>query len=175
MGGSKARLLVSGVPLVMTHVIRLREAGAANVLAVVRPQDERVVADGARLALSTEPDQSGSLARGLDRLVTGDDVIVVAPVDTLPASVETIRALVRAVIGGAAAAVPTHQGRGGHPVVVRASVLRAGAGRPLRDVLVELGSARASVAVPDPAVLTDLDEPADFTRATGEPVRFWAG
>jgi molybdenum cofactor cytidylyltransferase len=172
MGGPKARLLVRGEPLVLTHIMRLREAGAVAVVAVVAPRDERLVAGAARVALSCEPDQAGSLSRGIDRLAGGDDIVLVSPVDAIPASVPTLRELVRAVADGAAAAVPTYEGRRGHPVAVRASVLRAGQGRPLRDVLAALGDARAAIAVTDPAVVTDLDEPADFERVVGEPVRF---
>lgn len=170
MGGRKARLIVDGRALVMTHVIRMREAGARPVVAVLRPEDERLVEGHARVALSTEADSAGSLARGVERLDPGDDLIVITPVDALPASVETIRRLARAVAEGAAAAVPTIAGKGGHPIVVRASVLRGATGRPLRDVLAALGANRARLEVDDVAVLTDLDAPSDL-GALG-PARF---
>lgn len=172
MGGRKARILLGEVPLVCAHVVRLREAGARVVVAVVRAGDEALVRGAARVALSSEVDQAGSLARGLDRLASGGDVVIVTPVDVLPASVATIRALDRAIGAGAAAAVPTVGGKGGHPVVVRASVLHGGRGRPLRDVLADLGAQCLRVETADPAVLTDLDAPEDVERVLGAPVRF---
>jgi molybdenum cofactor cytidylyltransferase len=173
MGGRKARLLVREEPLVCAHAKRLREAGARVVVAVVRPEDEELVRGDARVAFSSEPDQAGSLARGLDRLDGGDDVVIVTPVDVLPPAIETIHALARAVEGGAAAAVPTARGKGGHPVVVRANVLRAGRGKPLRDVLAALGAQAVRVEVADAAVLTDLDDPIDVERVLGGPVRWY--
>lgn len=172
MGGRKARILLGEVPLVAAHAMRLREAGAREVVAVVRAEDEELLRGRARVAISSEVDQAGSLARGLDRLASGGDLVIVTPVDVLPASVATIRALARAIAGGAAAAVPTLGGKGGHPVAVRASVLHAGRGRPLRDVLAELGAQCLRVEVDDAAVLTDLDAPEDVERVLGAPVRF---
>jgi CTP:molybdopterin cytidylyltransferase MocA len=172
MGGRKARLLLGEVPLVAAHVARLRDAGARRVVAVLRGEDEVLVRGEAHVAISSEPDPSGSLARGIDGLATGDDVVIVTPVDMLPASVATLRALEGAVLDGAAAAVPTVGGKGGHPVAVRASVLSAGRGRPLREVLAALGARCSRIEVGDPAVLTDLDAPEDVERLLGGPVRF---
>lgn len=171
MGGRKARLLVGEVPLVVAHAARLREAGARSVLAVLRLEDEALVRGRARAVISAEPDQAGSLARGLEH-VDGDDIVIVTPVDVLPASVATIHALERAVAEGASAAVPIFHGKGGHPVAVRASALRAGGQRPLREVLSALGAQCVRVPVEDEAVTTDLDVPADVERVLGGPVRF---
>lgn len=172
MGGRKARLLVDDVPLVRAHVARLREAGASPIVAVLRAEDVALVGSEARVAISSAPDQAGSLARGLDLLDAGDPIVVVTPVDVLPATVATLEALARVVRGGASAAIPTVGAKGGHPVVVRASVLEAGRGVPLRDVLAALGAQCVRVAVSDAAVVTDLDTPADVERVLGGPARF---
>ena len=109
MGGPKARLLVSGQTLVARHVARLREAKATSIVVVLRAGDEDLVPPAAdtAVALSTAPDQAGSLACGLDALGETDEPILVAPVDTVPAAPATIQALTRAVREGASAAIPT--------------------------------------------------------------------
>lgn len=173
MGGRKARLLVGGVPLAALHRRRLFEAGATSVAVVLRPEDFDLDVGAALRVASTEPDQAGSLARGLDGLEPAQgDAMVVVPVDTLPAKLQTIRTLVLALDRGVDAVVPTFGGRGGHPVVVRASVALAARGRPLREVLAALGERRTYVPVDDPAVTTDLDTPEAVLRALAAPPRF---
>lgn len=167
MGGRKARLLVGGVPLAALHARRMIEAGAARVVVVTRPDDVGVAPE-AIAATSTEPDPAGSLARALDALAPSpDDVVLVTPVDALPARADVLALLARAVTDRTLAATPTYEGRGGHPVAARASVLLDARGRPLRDVLAALGDRRARVAVDDPSVLVDLDTPEAVRRALG--------
>lgn len=170
MGGPKARLLLHGRPLVGLHVERLREAGCAPVLVVARPEDVAwLAALGVAAVASTAPDMAGSLRLGLEAL-TGADLVVVTPVDVLPATVETVRALARACVGEAC--VPVAGGRTGHPVVVRCqAVLRRPPG-PLREVLSALGPACARLEVPPAEVGGDLDTPEAWTAATGEAPRF---
>lgn len=163
MGGPKARLLIGGETLSALHAQRLREAGCDEVVVVVGQHD----AIDATIAISNAPDPAGSLAVGL-RAVDGDPVIV-TPVDVIPAHVETIRALVRA-LEGHDAATPRFRGRGGHPVIIRRAAIEIG--KPLNGVLERLGERRACIDVEDAAVVTDLDTPDDVVRATGSPPRF---
>lgn len=179
MGGRKARLLVPSAgaeePLAAAHARRLFEAGATRVVVVLRPEDAALPIGSAIATTSTEPDQAGSLARGLDALAPSpEDVVVVTPVDALPAKVVTVRAIVGAFDerGAIDAIVPTFGGRGGHPVAARASVLLASRGRPLRDALSALGDRRARLAVDDPAVTTDLDTPEMLKAVLGGAPRF---
>jgi len=183
MGGNKARLLLSGFgeePLGALHARRMREAGCSGVVLVTRPDVAALFAGDARMRVvtSTAREQAGSLALALDAMALDaapDAIVVVTPVDALPAKAETIEQLVAAVEAGVEAATPRRGGRGGHPVVARARVI-AGAcasGLPLRDVLAALGVQRLRVDVDDPAIGTDLDSPADVVRVTGAPPRFW--
>jgi molybdenum cofactor cytidylyltransferase len=176
MGGPKARLVVDDAPLALRHWRRLREAGAKKIVVVARPEDvDWLVGLGAEASASTAPEPGGSLAVGVRALGERDGVVLITPVDTLPASVATIEALCARVAAGAQAATPVHGGRGGHPVVVRRAVLdayRHGESPPLRDVLSSLGEGRARVAVDDEAVVTDLDAPEDLLRLTGARPRF---
>jgi CTP:molybdopterin cytidylyltransferase MocA len=185
LGQPKARLLIHGVPLALLHVRRAREAGCGRIVVVTRRADREWVGREAQVAVSEEAEQAGSLGVGVSALFgdgvgvgVGDgDGVLVTPVDALPARVETISRLVGALGSGVDAVSPVMGARGGHPVIVRASVLRrayAGAAPPLRDVLSGLGARRQRLEVDDPNVVTNLDTPADVQAATGAGPTFLA-
>lgn len=182
MGEPKALLRVGGRTLLERHLARLREAGCVDLVAVVRPADAaRARAASRRLAFAhtlvaaDTPSQAASLVSALRhvRLAPGD-ALAITPVDLLPPRVETLLALTSALdapFDGAPepplAVTPAHRGRGGHPAVVRASVLAPylrGETPPLRDVLSELARRRRRLEVDDPSVAGDFDEPADLPR-----------
>jgi CTP:molybdopterin cytidylyltransferase MocA len=122
--------------------------------------------------------QADSLAAGLRASGPPTDArapILVAPVDMRPLHARTMRTLLDALSDDVLAVTPVFQGRGGHPVVVRASALAAwasapGSPPPLRELLAQLGSQRLRVEVDDALVLEDLDEPAQLSA----PARFAA-
>jgi molybdenum cofactor cytidylyltransferase len=189
MGGPKALLLLEGEPLAAVHARRLREAGCGRIVIVTRRELVAQVegfAGGALVVASEAPDPAGSLAVGLGALaLAGGDAIVVTPVDAWPARAETIARLVEAVEAGAEAATPRHEGKGGHPVVIRVRAMGAAgemretgqaaysaSPRPLRDVLAALGDARVRVDVDDPSIAIDLDTPEDVRAITGEAPSF---
>lgn len=175
MGGRKARLLVGGTPLVLLHARRAREAGCGRVVAVVHPEDQAWVSREMETVVSSAPDQAGSLALGVAAL--RDHLVLLIPVDTLPASLVTIEALARALGGKEAAdtlaASPMFAGRGGHPVLLRLSVLdpyrNEGPNPPLHNVLRALADKRVRVVVDDHDITHDLNTPEDLmwlTRVT---------
>jgi CTP:molybdopterin cytidylyltransferase MocA len=183
MGGPKALLVVpvftprgeGAEPLARAHLWRMRDVGCTDVILVTRPELAAHFEGDASVVISEAPDPAGSLALALRRAAAApDDILLITPVDAWPACEQTTRALLAAVHAGASAAIPAHQGRGGHPVAMRASVLEGfvEAPRPLRDVLAALGPARARVEVDDPAICIDLDTPEDVERATGDSPRF---
>lgn len=179
MGGSKVRLLVTGTPLVVLHARRAREAGCRRVVAVVRPEDQEWVAREIETVVSSAPDPAGSLALGVRAL--GELLVLFIPVDTLPASLMTIAALRRALgddAPDALAASPIHEGRGGHPVLLRSRALDAYRAEgppppPLCDVLRSLGDRRVRVVVDDPVITADLNTPADLLRLTRVTPKFF--
>jgi len=138
------------------------------------------------LIISEEDDSlgpAGSIAAAVKQLtLTG--FVVLTPVDCPPAKVSTVETMLRALRASplATAAKPRHAGRGGHPVVVRASLLSvyAVAPRPLRDVLRAAGDSVLRVEVDDPAIGFDIDDAealATWGRlfagsAVGQPVFF---
>ncbi len=142
---------------------------------MVRAEDVDVVPEGCLTAISAAPEPAGSLLVGLKLApARREDVIVITPVDVLPARVDTIRALVTEIEReGIVAATPACQGRGGHPVVLRREALdRLSADGSLRDLLSALGPKRVRMETDDPAILTDLDAPEDVAAQTGLPPAF---
>lgn len=165
MGGPKASLRIGGRLLAELHAERLLEAGCRSVVVVTRPEllplfsHDSVTIIGANTASPAD-----SLALAIEQLGPAQSLVVVTPVDLLPASVVTIRRLVSAVQGDVLAASPTYRGQGGHPVVVSSSVLRGGP-TPLRDRLQALGARRLRLEVDEPAILGDFDVPTDLPPA----------
>nr|WP_228531075.1 MULTISPECIES: NTP transferase domain-containing protein [Myxococcaceae] len=186
MGGPKAVLCVEGLPLVAQHVARLAEVGCSPVVVVVPPQVHGQVAQVlaswpyVRLVAAETASQAHTLAVAARELgpEPACERVVVTPVDLVPARVETLLALLGAVMGEVLCASPTYRGQGGHPVVLRAALLEAylGAGEPppLRDVLEAAEQGRVRLEVEDPAVARDFDTAEELLRATGRGPTFWA-
>lgn len=175
VGGPKALLVVGDRPLVALHVQRAHEAGAREVVVVVRPElvarVDALLGGEAIVASSEAPDPFGSLRVGLAASTgAAGTVVVVSPIDALPAAASTWRGLLDAIASGATAAVPTYRGRGGHPVALRRTALSLDRATTLREVLVNAAATR--VSTDDASVITDLDTPDDVMRATGAPPSF---
>lgn len=192
MGGPKALLLVSGVPLLLLHLRRLAEAGCERICVVVRPEVqggvEAMLRDApeaalVRLVAAHTDSQAESLAHAARALlreqVQPQAPVVVTPLDLLPPSLSTLRALLSAAGGDGLAATPVHRGRGGHPIVLRAALLHpyvTEALPPVLRVLLErVGPRRVRVEVDDASVLGDLDSPADFHVVLGSEPSFLGG
>jgi CTP:molybdopterin cytidylyltransferase MocA len=175
MGGPKALLVVDGKPLVRAHVERLLEAGCRPMVVVRRGMAENVravlrAASGARIVASDTSSMAASLVVGLRHAApTAGSAIVVSTVDCLPVRHSTLCALLHAVLAnGAQVATPCYQGRGGHPVVARESLLQLflrGYPGTLRDIIRAAETRRVRLEVDDPAVVADLDTPDDLAAA----------
>lgn len=179
MGESKALLEIEGATLVERHVERLLEVGCSSIVVVVRPEAGPQVSallrahEAVRVEAVATRSQGESLAAGLRRLEgSRGDVVIITPVDMLPAEAGTHQALLGSLTGAALAATPVYRGRGGHPVIAHRSVLAAyetpatgaapkPAPPPLREALAEAGDARRRVEVDDESVIGDLDTPSD--------------
>ncbi len=177
LGGPKALLAWPAgkgreVPLAIAHADARLAAESARVLVVTRRPVIGVllghVRPGIDLLASDAADElgpAGSLAFAAPRL--GDAAaVVVTPVDTPPARAETVAALLARLDADPAllAARPVYKGRAGHPVALRRAALeRYAAPDPpaLRDHLRALGAALGDVDVADPAILVDINTPAD--------------
>ena len=183
MGQPKALLTLP--PDRATFVERLTRSliagGVADVLVVVRPDDdalareiERLAASGCavRAAANADSDrgQLSSVVVGLNAVDRpGVHAIMLAPVDSPLVRSATVRTLIDAFASRPAPIVrATHGGRHGHPVIFSRVVFDA-----LRHADPSIG-ARAvvrahahdaiDVDVDDPGVLLDVDNPEDYAR-----------
>lgn len=178
MGRTKALIEIDGASLVARHVVRLAEVGCRSIVVVARATEadlvRSVVGHSSEVHVEgvTTNSQAASLAAGLRALDAAasapDDVIIVTPVDMLPASAETHRALLASLEGSTLAVTPLYAGKGGHPVILRRQVLAryeeplTDVLPPLRDVLGMMMESRRRVEIDDPRVLGDIDTPADL-------------
>jgi CTP:molybdopterin cytidylyltransferase MocA len=189
MGGPKALLLHrsrDGVerPLALAHASCRLGAESARVVVVTRAEVAAVLTPhappGAFVAVSDFPDEfgpAGSLAAAM-HLLAAEPLVLVTPVDLPPTDPALVRALLAVLHDAAAvdAVKPCYHGRGGHPVLLRRSVLApyeraAPVLPPLRDVLRSLGSRSTALDLGDPSVLIDWDEATDLRR----PSAFFRG
>jgi CTP:molybdopterin cytidylyltransferase MocA len=176
VGGPKALLDYEGVPLARAHVDRLLEAGSCKVIAVVREEVARSIdfPDSVRVAISDADDPAGSLAVALAAIgdVDPKTLFMIAPVDVLPARVDSLRTLARHVSHNQLlAATPTFRKKGGHPVAILSSALDAmrelNAHTTLHETLENCGDLRSRVELDDEAVLSEINFPTDAIRWLG--------
>lgn len=161
MGRAKALLELNGAPLVLGHVRSLARVCArvrvvlgghgAQIEAALPAEVERVW--NPRWA---ETGMSDSLALALHDLPEEAEALV-TPVDLPPAPPEVLRALLRA----GPPAVPTFEGRDGHPVYLVAGPIRAALARAPLDRALN-GARRVEVAWAE--TLANLNTPEDWAE-----------
>jgi CTP:molybdopterin cytidylyltransferase MocA len=149
-------------------IVVVREATALALRALA-------ATTSAELCISREDDElgpAGSIARALSVLDDLDDdtAVVITPVDCPPADEHLVRALL-ARFGAEdrpLAVRPRHGDRRGHPVVVRARLLRSAyrgsAPPPLREMLRANLDRVVDLRVDDANILVDFDVPEDLVR-----------
>lgn len=86
--------------------------------------------------------------------------MLLTPVDLVPPRTSTLKALLDAWSDDVDAVTPTHAGRRGHPVLLRASIVDDV--ERLDRHLDTLGERRRKVEIDDAAFYGDLDVPADL-------------
>ncbi len=134
--------------------------------------EPRVDATGASLVINACPEhgQFSSLQVGLQEVLNrGRDAAIVTLVDRPPAAPETIACLRRAFTDSPAwAAVPEHQGRHGHPIVIGREMiekfLKAPPTAVARDIEHENQDHILYVHVNDFAVVANVDTPEEYQR-----------
>lgn len=168
--------LADGTPLALASAARLR-AVCADVLAVVRPEDEalaeylRVLGCAVVSCAEADGGMGHSLAAGIGAssdaagwLVALADMPAIAP--------GSYRAVAAALEAGAALAVPAYRGRRGHPVGFAArwrEELSALTGdRGARGLLQANPGQIVEIIVDDPGILADIDTPADLAASSAD-------
>jgi molybdenum cofactor cytidylyltransferase len=185
MGGPKALLAAGGETFLARCARVLDRPGVARVIAVLGHEAERVAREADRLAREARAGASltwvvnprhadgmlGSILAGLDVAdADGADAVLVHPVDHPLVEPETVEAVVAALAERARIAVPSHDGRRGHP----AGFARA-AWDALRAARPEEGARGVLAGHPDwivhvaggPGCRAGINTPEDYRRLIG--------
>lgn len=123
VGGPKALLRVGGVTFLERAAALLARPGVAPLIVVLGHEASRVRAEAAlpadSIVVVNEAYDEGmlrSVVTGLDAAeAAGADAILLHPVDHPLVGEATVDRVVNALEGGAVIAVPSHEGRRGHP------------------------------------------------------------
>jgi CTP:molybdopterin cytidylyltransferase MocA len=169
-GGPKAwAKLPNGRTFLESCAEVLREAGSRPMVATVPPGTDCTAIGALSLVALAGPglDMFASLVTGLDRLIEDPDwqVVAVLPVDHPLVSPGTVTALVDATTR---AAIPTFNGKHGHPVCLARSVVQTIVegkltGPTLRQVMRSVDA--VDVPVDDPGVITNCNTPEALATA----------
>jgi CTP:molybdopterin cytidylyltransferase MocA len=147
----------------------LRTAGARPVVATLPPGADDPGLDGlVTVALQKSGlDMFASLVTGLGRLMEDSDwrIVAILPVDHPLVRPSTVTALANAT---ARAAIPSFNGKHGHPVCLARSVVETivkgkQTGPTLREIMRSVGA--VDVAVDDPGVITNCNTPEALATA----------
>jgi molybdenum cofactor cytidylyltransferase len=174
MGSPKA-LLPLGEATFLERAIHAFGNSCDPVLIVVSPgrEDLHGTAGRARVITNPEPErgQLSSLQCGLAEVPADSEAVAFCPVDYPNVKPATVAALIAALDGNAAIAVPRFKDQHGHPVLVRRAIMdELLALSPLstaREVIHRHASQTAYVDVDDPGILLDVDTPEDYRAAGG--------
>ncbi|MCI4349215.1 MAG: NTP transferase domain-containing protein [Thermoplasmata archaeon] len=178
-GGRAKALLPVGSESVLGRMIRIvRNAELDPVIVVVGAHSREIAAsvarDDVRIVenLAWAEGRTGSVQRGI-READGSDALL-WPVDHPFALERTVRTLL-ASLGRddlAVWTIPTFEGRGGHPVLIRSAahtaVLDLPRNAPLRSLLPKLGPQVRRIPVGDPGVVAEADTPESYAHGYSE-------
>lgn len=172
MGQPKALLKTrSGPPLAAHQAQLLRDAGCAAVCIVLGAQAESIAPSlaGHRTVLNALWGQGRftSIQAGL-RSMPGFDGYLILPVDTVGVRPTTLSALLAHVrTTKPAACRPSFSGRAGRILWIRADLAAALLAEPAGDLNLErrVRSATDLFETPDPAILHNVNTPADWAAA----------
>jgi CTP:molybdopterin cytidylyltransferase MocA len=177
MGRPKLLLPFRDTTVAGALLASLRQGGIDRVVVVAAAGDGAVEswarAEGAVVAHNDHPERGmlSSVLAGIDAiggagaLAAAGDAVLVTPADLPSLSPATVRALLLLLErGGAALAVPTHDGKRGHPLAIAAALLPEVATLDpaigLRQILER--HPVSELAVDDRGVIADVDTPADY-------------
>ena len=174
MGRDKILLPFAGSTMLATVLGKLAEAGVARTVAILRPDlphAHRIArAAGAEVVVNPDPDEEMivSIRLGVERLEDSVDAFFVWPADHPAVRSSTLESLARAASRDRAV-IPVFTGRRGHPAIVGADLVVEIARLPpnagLRQLWRSRSDAVSELAVDDPGVLENLDDPETYERA----------
>lgn len=185
MGLPKLLLDMGGQTVIARVLTSLRQAGLANRMVVLHPQDillkQEVELHGGRALVASvaPPEMRDSIAFGLGQVARqlaarGESADPNSPWVLIPADhpvlmVETVRVLLDTVARNPGRIiVPTHAGRRGHPTVLAwkhaLEIDRIPDGQGFNWLINRDAADVVEVALSTPTVLFDLDTPEDYER-----------
>jgi CTP:molybdopterin cytidylyltransferase MocA len=175
MGGPKALLRSGGETFVARTARLLADSGADPVIAVLGHESDRVESEAGLppgvLVVRNPRYRDGMLTSVLAGVAaaeaTGAEALLLHPVDHPLVASATIERVVVALLAGARIAVPSHEGRRGHPggfaasawPALRAAPLDVGARAVLRDHPDWIIHCEG-----DPGCVAGIDTPDDYER-----------
>ncbi len=173
MGAFKPLLPFGERTVIEACVHHLLEAGAEPVVVVVGHRAEEVRASLSNLpVIFAENSEAGSemsisIARGVEKVPDEAEAVLIALVDQPAIPSEAIRRLIdERQSAGASLVVPTHEGRGGHPVFIdlkyRGELLKLDSQRGLRGFFEAHREEVSRVAVASPYIARDMDTWDDY-------------
>jgi molybdenum cofactor cytidylyltransferase len=175
MGGPKALVRIQGTTFVERCVERMCRPGVSEVVVVVGPLQERVAALLPGVTCVPNPRAAdgmlGSILRGLEAAdERAADAVLLHPVDHPLVEAATVDRVVAALAGGARIAVPSREGRRGHPGgfgrAAWAALRNAPPERGARAVLADHPQWIVHVEG-DAGSLAGIDTPEDYARLIG--------
>ena len=180
--GTQKMLLPLGGKTVVGHVVgRLLSSKVKGIYVVVGHQGDQVAAalGGRGVTIAHNPDYAGgmltSLRCGLKSLPHGCEAALVVLGDqpairgeVVDRLIETFISMDAAPSAGKRILIPCHQGRRGHPVLIPArffpEILTRHDAVGLRGLMQSHPDEIVELEMNDPALLTDMDSPADYER-----------
>ncbi|MFZ0891266.1 MAG: nucleotidyltransferase family protein [Thermoplasmata archaeon] len=175
-GGTPKAGMRLGSESAIQHLVRISvEEGFAPIIVVVGVHEDfvrRQLRDSVAEIVRNETwelGRTGSVQRGLAALPSGANTLI-WPIDHPFVEAKTLRALHNCGVSDRMASwfIPTYEGRGGHPVLIRPSAAREVAGlsvdAPLRSVVSRLGPQVRRLPVDDPFVLANVDSREEYNR-----------
>jgi CTP:molybdopterin cytidylyltransferase MocA len=180
MGRPKLSLPLGDRTIIEHVVAALRDGGVTYVLVVVGPHVPELVplahTAGANTLLLPEPtpDMRTTVERGLTHLderyhPAPDDIWFLAPADHPVLNPNIVRNLFAAAdTSPASVIVPVHQGRRGHPTLIRwrhaRGILAFPSGQGINAYLRSHADDTLELPVEDAGILADLDTPEDYRQ-----------
>jgi len=176
MGAQKLLLPLGGRPVIVRVVDELLRCDLARVLVVVNPSGgpirEALAGREVEFVLNEAPESEmlDSLRCALRAVPPACDWILVMPADHPGIDAATVHRLLEAARDSKRGIVaPVWNGRRGHPLLIarrhREELLRRHDAVGLRGLLAAHPDDILEVASPTPAILQDLDTPADYAAA----------
>lgn len=181
MGRPKLLLPFDDTTVVGAVVRCLRNAGVERLVLVVAPGDQELAQwareEGLKVTVNPVPGRGmlSSILEGLaalggaESLARQGRVLLVCPADLPAVKSATVRhLLIQMKDREAALAVPTYEGRRGHPLAIGppliAELLSLDPEVGLRQLLHRHPGKILEIPVDDPGVISDIDTPEDYSR-----------